>query len=159
MFGTLNPTSGGDPIPLYKESLLVGRLGSCDITLKFPSVSSKHCQLDFLNGYWRVRDLDSSNGTRVNGEKCEQRWLMPGDNLWIAKVKFTVDYEPLGDEPPPEDDHNMFEMSLLEKAGMEKSSRRSKDDDESTEKPANADVRPTVIPDVDDPEVPWLYAD
>lgn len=43
--GMLNPCGGGDPIPLLHEKLLVGRRSSCDISLKFPNVSSHHCEL------------------------------------------------------------------------------------------------------------------
>ena len=45
MYGELVPQGGGDPIPLLKKSLLVGRRESCDIVLRFSNVSAHHCQL------------------------------------------------------------------------------------------------------------------
>ena len=45
MYGELVPVGGGDPIPLLKKSLLVGRRESCDIVLRFSNVSAHHCQL------------------------------------------------------------------------------------------------------------------
>src|SRR5271163_1128742 len=48
MFGELNPCGGGDPIPLQKQWLVVGRQPNCDITLRFPNVSSRHCELRLM---------------------------------------------------------------------------------------------------------------
>jgi len=121
LLGKLVPTGGGDPIPLLEEKLRIGRRSSCDIILDYPNVSSRHCELTFENGYWHVTDLGSSNGIKVNGERCEERWLHPGDELAIAKHFFLVDYEALGDAPPPKDEEeDPFELGLLEKAGLQK---------------------------------------
>ncbi len=117
MLGELNPCGGGDPIPLLSEVLMIGRRSRCEITLKFPNISSHHCQLEFINGYWRVRDMNSRNGIKVNGERCDMKWLLPGDLLSIAKHEFEINYTPESDEPPP-DEENPFELSLMEKAGL-----------------------------------------
>ncbi|MGH7128232.1 MAG: FHA domain-containing protein, partial [Planctomycetaceae bacterium] len=69
MYGELIPCGGGDAIPLLKTELLIGRRSRCDVTLVFPNVSSHHCRLDLINGYWHVRDLNSRNGIKVNGER------------------------------------------------------------------------------------------
>ncbi len=66
MFGELLPLGGGDPIPLLKKQLLVGRRESCDIVLRFANVSAHHCQLMVSNGYWYVKDMGSRNGIKVN---------------------------------------------------------------------------------------------
>lgn len=125
MFGQLIPLGGGDPIPLNKEKLLVGRRSACDITLPFPNVSSHHCQLEMLNGYWHVRDLNSSNGTKVNGERVIERFLQPGDTIAFAKHRFEISYSPDPSLPAPEE-RDPFAISLLEKAGlMQPQERRS----------------------------------
>ena len=41
-FGELVPVGGGDPIPLLKKTLLVGRRETCDVVLRFANVSSNH---------------------------------------------------------------------------------------------------------------------
>lgn len=123
MLGELNPCGGGDPIPLLSEVLLIGRRSKCDITLQFPNISSHHCQLEFINGYWRVRDMNSRNGIKVNGDRCDMKWLLPGDRLSIAKHDYEINYTPQSDEPPPEEE-NPFEMSLMEKAGLVKREKR-----------------------------------
>jgi adenylate cyclase len=101
MLGKLAPRGGGPPIPLPKPKLLVGRQSFCDVQLRYPSVSSRHCELELVEGYWLVRDLGSSNGTRVNGKVCTTQWLMPNDVLWVAQYPFTVLYAPPPGRPPP----------------------------------------------------------
>lgn len=125
MFGELEPCGGGDPIPLSKPRLLVGRRPTCDICLQFPNVSSQHCELELVNGYWRLRDLGSRNGVRVNGERCQSRWLMPGDVISVAKHRFRLQYTAVGKAPPDEEEENPFAKSLLEKAGLLSKSRQA----------------------------------
>lgn len=127
MYGELNPLGGGDPIPLKRQKLLVGRRPTCDLCLPFPNVSSQHCELEMKNGYWHIQDLGSSNGLKVNGARVESKFLLPGDELTIAKHRFAIQYEPLSDAPPPED-ANPFSLSLMEKAGLVNKRRRKKAD-------------------------------
>ena len=117
MLGELIPCGGGDPIPLLKSTLLIGRRSRCDICLRFPNVSSHHCRLDMINGYWCVRDLQSTNGIKVNGVRYDSKFLVPGDVLAIAKHRFELNYTPQSDAPPP-DEEDPLEMGLLEKAGL-----------------------------------------
>lgn len=100
MFGKLAPCSGGPPIPLLKPKLVVGRHHSCDIPLCLPTVSARHCELELQEGYWHVRDLGSSNGTSVNGKKCEAGWLWPDDVLWLASYRYAIKYEAPPGKPP-----------------------------------------------------------
>ncbi len=127
MFGELIPVGGGDPIPLLKKSLLVGRRESCDIVLRFPNVSAHHCQLTLMSGYWYVRDLQSRNGVKVNNVKVTEKRLDPGDALAIAKHRYEVQYSPadLGAVGPPPAETGaaiaeVFSKSLLERAGLTK---------------------------------------
>ncbi|MGH7200242.1 MAG: FHA domain-containing protein, partial [Planctomycetaceae bacterium] len=57
-------------------------------------------------------------GIKVNGERCESKWLMPGDVLSVAKHRFEISYAPSGDSPPPDDEQSTFSLSLMEKAGL-----------------------------------------
>lgn len=118
MLGELVPVGGGDSIPLLEPKISIGRRSSCGIVLSFPNVSSQHCELNLIDGYWQIRDLGSRNGIKVNGERYDQKWLHPGDEISIAKNHFEIQYVPTGSAPPEED--NPFEMSLLEKAGLQK---------------------------------------
>jgi adenylate cyclase len=119
------PLGGGDPIPLLKKTLLVGRRESCDIVLRFSNVSAHHCQLTVTGGYWYVLDLKSRNGVKVNGNRVKEKRVDPGDILSIAKHKYQVKYSPVelgavGPPPPDVLETDLFEKSLLERAGLEK---------------------------------------
>ena len=126
MYGELIPVGGGDPIPLLKKGLLVGRRESCDVVLRFSNVSAHHCQLTVNAGYWYVRDLESRNGVKVNGVRISaERRLDPGDILSVAKRKYEVAYNPIelgaiGPPPPDTVETEMFSKSLLERAGLER---------------------------------------
>lgn len=126
--GKLTPQAGGDLIPLMDERLVIGRDRSCDLRLKFSTVSTKHCCLEFHDGYWLVRDLESRNGIRVNGSQTRESWLMPGDVLSVARFRFEIDYQPRSSEPPPPLDP-MAGGSLLEKAGLTKALQDNPDPD------------------------------
>jgi adenylate cyclase len=124
MFGKLIPQGGGDPIPLMKKKLLIGRRESCDIVLRFSNVSAHHCQLLVEHGYWFAKDLNSRNGTRVNGSRIERKRLDPGCVLRIAKHIYEVSYSPsnLGAQGPPPPDEEVYSQilnrSLLDRAGL-----------------------------------------
>ena len=127
MFGELIPVGGGDPIPLLKKTLRIGRRETCDVVLRFANVSGTHCILSVDEGYWFVRDLNSRNGVKVDGSRVygdNRKRLDPGTVISVAKHKFTIEYSPgeLGAVgPPPQDDdrpESMIGKPLLERAGL-----------------------------------------
>jgi adenylate cyclase len=120
--GELVPLGGGDSIPLVREVLTIGRRESCDICMRFPDISSKHAQLSFQEGYWRIRDLNSTNGIKVNGVRVLEKLLHPRDEISIGRRrKFTIEYElPAGRRALEEVEEDLLGTSLLEKAGLEK---------------------------------------
>lgn len=130
-YGQLTPCGGGDPIPLMKDRLLVGRRGEVDIQLKFPNVSSSHCRMTLEQGYWFLRDLNSRNGTKVDGRPVIRKRLDPGSKIAVAKHEYVIEYEPqlLGayGPPPPDDDHleEMMRHSLMDRAGLNRRKKRS----------------------------------
>lgn len=126
MYGELVPVGGGDPIPLLKKSLLIGRRESCDVVLRFSNVSAHHCQFTVNAGYWHVRDLQSRNGVKVNGVRItDDKRIDPGDIVSIAKHKYELQYSPIdlgavGPPPPDKPNTDVFSKSLLERAGLER---------------------------------------
>ena len=119
--GELVPLGGGDAIPLLQEVLTVGRRDSCDICLRFQNVSGLHCELSRRNGVWHIRDMGSTNGVKVNGERTQRRPLRPGDEVTISTHKYTIQYEPPANgslEDVFVEEEDVFSQSLLEKAGI-----------------------------------------
>jgi pSer/pThr/pTyr-binding forkhead associated (FHA) protein len=119
--GELVPLGGGDNILLVREQLTLGRRESCDICLRFPNISSVHAQLTFQEGYWRIKDLNSTNGIKVNGSRVLEKMLHPNDKISIGKREFTIVYEmPVGSRAMEELEEDVMGRSLLEAAGLEK---------------------------------------
>jgi pSer/pThr/pTyr-binding forkhead associated (FHA) protein len=125
--GELVPVGGGDPIQLVRTPLLVGRRESCDICLRFPNISGRHCELSFKGGFWVIRDLDSTNGMKVNGDRLPpggKKILAPGDIITIGKRDYRINYTPTDrlsriDELIEEEEEDIMGVPLLERAGLE----------------------------------------
>jgi len=122
LHGELVPVGGGDTIPLIRESLTVGRRDSCDICMRFPNISGVHCEFIFRNGYWWVRDLNSTNGVKVNGMRVQEKLLHPKDEVAIGKRRYMIQYEMPADRRALEEfvEEDIMSQSLMEKAGLER---------------------------------------
>lgn len=148
MNGKLVPLGGGDPIPLLKSKIMIGRRPDCDICLAYPNVSGHHCELRFVEGVWLVKDLRSSNGVKVNGVKVEKKKLAPGDTLVIARHhQYKIEYVPasnavLDKEPSPgREDSNVFSRSLLDRAGLKQEKQADFDSDLWKEESDDSDAQ------------------
>lgn len=166
--GVMRPVGGGDPIPLKKDELILGRRPTCDVRLDFDNISGRHCQLRFVNGVWHVRDLKSSNGTFVNGQKIfSEHGLMPDDELSVAGHGYMIDYDPVA--PTSLLDANLMleeelatskRRSLMEMAGIggereaSSSYRRRKQDSTTDNHPVPKLDELAVDPLVDQPIAP-----
>jgi transcriptional regulator with GAF, ATPase, and Fis domain len=75
-------------IPLSEGEVTIGREASNAISITDPSVSRKHCLLSGQDGKFLVRDLDSRNGTLVNGSGVEEQWLEHGDEIAAGDSSF-----------------------------------------------------------------------
>jgi adenylate cyclase len=116
---------GGDAIPLIRTTMTVGRRESCDICMRFPNVSGMHCEFSFRDGYWYVRDLNSTNGIKVNGARVQEKLVYPGDEIGIGKRGYKIQYNmPAGRHAAAELEEDILTQSLLEKAGLERPKRR-----------------------------------
>src|SRR5262245_35228580 len=99
----LQSLNDGPSILIDKPILLFGRHEECDVQLNSKKVSRRHCVIAQVNDYLLVRDLGSTNGVRVNGERVAEGKLKPGDELQIGNFKYQVCADPLGrskDHPP-----------------------------------------------------------
>jgi adenylate cyclase len=144
--GELVPLGGGDSIPLARETLVIGRRESCDIRMPFPNISGMHCELTFKDGYWSIRDLNSTNGIKVNGQRVLKKLLHPGDELSIGKRKFNINYEmPAGHRAMEEVEEDVMSQSLLERAGLERPKERK--DEKQPNFPAGIDPADILLAD------------
>src|SRR5262245_20081257 len=103
MRAQLIPLDGGPPIEIVKDMTLVGRKDDVDLRLEHKSVSKLHCVIVKTDGLLLIRDLGSTNGTRVNGQRVRRAALLPNDQVNIASFRFKVYLGP-GEPPLPADE-------------------------------------------------------
>jgi pilus assembly protein CpaF len=84
------------------DKLTIGRLGGNDVALDEASVSSRHAEIVAQDGAVILRDLDSTNGTFLNGEQVTgEHPLNEGDEVYFGSVR-SVFMEPAGAVPETE---------------------------------------------------------
>ncbi len=88
--------ANGPSILIDKPILLFGRHEECDIQLHSKKVSRLHCILVQVNEQLFVRDLGSTNGVRINGERVTEGKLSPGDEVHIGTFKYLLCDDPIG---------------------------------------------------------------
>src|SRR3954470_17659697 len=81
----------GRRIPVGDDPVTVGRLADCDIPLNDKNVSRRHAEIRRNDDAIVVVDLDSMNGTRVNGGGVKQRILSDGDQITVGTT--TIRFE------------------------------------------------------------------
>jgi pSer/pThr/pTyr-binding forkhead associated (FHA) protein len=91
----------GPSILLDKPILLLGRHQECDIQLVSRKVSRRHCCIAQVGDHLVVRDLGSTNGIRINGNRVLEGSLKPGDELTIGSYRYQVRWEAVEADPPP----------------------------------------------------------
>ncbi len=87
------PPVGDRRFELDQEAVTLGRHRENGIMLDDPSVSGRHAVLLREGTRYRVRDLDSTTGTLVNGESVRDRLLEPGDRVAFGDVVRRVEDE------------------------------------------------------------------
>lgn len=98
----LDDGPGWPPIVLDSYPVFLG-MGEDDRLRISEHASATHrCQIHLEHGTLVAIDLDSSEGTWVNGESIERAPLLPGDKLHIGCVALMVSYERLTRAPAPE---------------------------------------------------------
>jgi predicted component of type VI protein secretion system len=80
----------GPSILVDKPILLLGRHPECDIQIDSRKISRRHCCIAQVHDYLVVRDLDSTNGIRINGVRVIEGKLKPGDELTIGNHRYQV---------------------------------------------------------------------
>jgi len=139
MRAQLLPLDGGPPIEIVKDLIVVGRKEECDLRLDHKSVSKMHCVIVKTSGLLLLRDLGSTNGTRVNGQRVRRAALLPNDQVSIANYKFKVYLGPdKPDLPEPRQDEHTQRIEPGDVAAMMKKAKGGDDSaaEDSAEMPA-----------------------
>jgi hypothetical protein len=74
-----------------EQEVIIGRHHSCDVVIDEPTVSRRHARLIFRDGGWIIQDLESTNGTLLNGRRVGRCRLRPGDQLELGHQVLGVD--------------------------------------------------------------------
>ena len=85
---------------LAGQKITVGRTPDNDLHLPDNSISSHHAELNLEAGDYIVTDLESTNGTRVNGEKAQTSPLRQGDTVRFGNVELLYESENSPAETP-----------------------------------------------------------
>src|SRR5688572_2981931 len=81
----LRDPSADREFPIPGAKYLIGRAPDCDIRLGDPLVSARHALITHNDDGYRIEDLASRNGTRVNGERIEGKTpIQPGDRIELG---------------------------------------------------------------------------
>ncbi len=91
---------------LKVDKTTIGRLEDNTFQIAEPSVSSHHCEILLRSGEVLIRDLNSTNGTFINGEKVTEGVLKPGQTLRLGQIEMRLETGAAGapaspSSPPP----------------------------------------------------------
>src|SRR6185437_253418 len=93
----------GRSYELKVEKTTIGRLEDNAFQIPDQSVSSHHCEVLLKGNEVAVRDLNSTNGTYINGEKITEHALKPGQILRLGSIEVRLEGEgPSGAASPSE---------------------------------------------------------
>jgi pSer/pThr/pTyr-binding forkhead associated (FHA) protein len=90
---------------LSSDTTVIGRRHDCDLIIPLTVVSKEHCQLSQNKEAVKIRDLDSRNGTFLNGKRINEATIRAGDYVRIGPLTFLlqIDGEPKETAPPQQD--------------------------------------------------------
>src|SRR5687768_625057 len=115
----IQSSDGSRKLPITDKPITVGRHPTNMVVLADGMASRYHCVIEKGSDGLRIRDLDSSNGTRVNGQVIKTWRLGDGDVVQIGKSRITVHAPQFAPSPkpkpvavPPDDDD--FEVEVVE---------------------------------------------
>jgi pSer/pThr/pTyr-binding forkhead associated (FHA) protein len=137
MIARLIPLDGSPPISIVRDVTVVGRKeGLCDVVIDHSSISKLHCVIARTDGLLFFRDLGSTNGTKVNGQKVLRGALLPNDELSFAALNFRVH---LGPGEPDVDPHEHTEMFEVPASGSDDSQLADRTHDSAEDEDALVD--------------------
>jgi len=87
---------------LPSDNTIIGRRHDCDLCIPLMIVSKRHCELNLNKEAVKIRDLDSRNGTFLNGKRINETTVKAGDYIKIGPLTFLlqIDGKPEKIVPP-----------------------------------------------------------
>jgi hypothetical protein len=85
------PNRAARTVPASGAPIRIGRGPDCELVLQDSRVSRRHARLSARNGVLVLTDLDSTNGTRVNGHRVSEVVLGAGDRILIGETTLTIE--------------------------------------------------------------------
>jgi hypothetical protein len=92
LFGSL-VLSDGHRIGIFEKPMTIGRLPECAVHLEDTNVSRRHAEIHVVEGAVYVVDLDSTNGTRVNGLPIGEHRLHDGEIITVGTTSMRFEAE------------------------------------------------------------------
>lgn len=89
----------GDEIEV-KDGMILGRVKSCEIHISDTKASRRHARMISQGSVVEIEDLESSNGTKLNGKDITRRMLRDGDVILIGKTSITYTEHAVAGAPP-----------------------------------------------------------
>jgi pSer/pThr/pTyr-binding forkhead associated (FHA) protein len=87
----LSGSLAGQSFELKVDKTTIGRVEDNAFPIVEPSVSSHHCEIILQGTEVLIRDLNSTNGSFINGEKVSEAVLKPGQTLRLGQVELRLD--------------------------------------------------------------------
>lgn len=94
-----------------KKPLILGRSNECEVHLADELVSRRHCEVIWKGGQVLVRDLESTNGTFVDGSRIREKTLAPNHRLQVGGAVLKVEFK---DTSEIEREKELFEAATTD---------------------------------------------
>ena len=120
--GTSDETKGLS-FELTQDETTIGRHGANMFVIADGSVSAFHCAIAKAGGAFTLRDLDSTNGTKVNGELVKTQRLAAGDLVEVGNVQFLLEGADIEGTSPAESTAQADETRPSQAATVQSSTR------------------------------------
>jgi pSer/pThr/pTyr-binding forkhead associated (FHA) protein len=85
----------GKTFPIDRVAITIGRSKDSTISIDNPTVSGHHCSIVRDGDLYLLRDLESTNGTRLNSKDVTESKLRPKDLIQVGSVEFLFDSKPM----------------------------------------------------------------
>jgi pSer/pThr/pTyr-binding forkhead associated (FHA) protein len=109
---------------LNVDRTTIGRVDDNTLQIADPSVSSHHCEVQLHGSEILIRDLNSTNGSYINGEKITEKVLKPGQTLRLGQVELKLEAEgatassPASSAPAPAPAKKQVDATMIMPRGV-----------------------------------------